>query len=138
MERREEQASLSHEHRLAVELSEHIDVCTRVADSRRPDEHPVHRSFLPRELDVGLEAPHLAAVRIAIDHEIGQPEMLAVEHDHPRAGAEDRFPVLADRFIEAIDPRQAHDRGRLAAGDHETVEAVELLREPYFDDFRAE
>ncbi len=97
----------------------------------------MHRSFLPRELDVGLEAPHLAAVRIAVDDEIGQPEMLAIEHDHPRAGAEDRFPGLADRLVQSVELRETHDRGRLAAGDHETVDAFELLREPHLDDVRA-
>ena len=29
--------------------------------------------------------------------------MLAVEHDHPGARAEDRRPVLADRVVEAVE-----------------------------------
>ena len=43
-----------------------------------------------------------------------------------------------DRLLQAVEPHQAHDRRRLAAGDHETVEAVELLRQPHLDHVRAE
>ena len=38
-----------------------------------------------------------------------------------------------DRFLEAIETHQAHDRRRLAAGNDETVEAVELLRQTHLD-----
>ena len=44
----------------------------------------------------------------------------------------------ADRVVEPVEPREPRDRGRLAAGDHEAVEAVELLREPHLDRVRAE
>ena len=44
----------------------------------------------------------------------------------------------ADRLVEAVEPREPHDRGGLAAGDDETVEAVELLRQAHLDDVGAE
>ena len=51
---------------------------------------PRSGSLVAGELDVGLEAPHLAAVRVPVDLEVREPEMGAVEHDHPGAGPEHR------------------------------------------------
>ena len=38
----------------------------------------------------------------------------------------------------AVEPHQPHDRRRLATWNHETVEAVELLRQPHLDYVRPE
>ena len=57
--------------------------------------------------------------------------MVAVEHDHARAGAEDRRAggrELAQRVAEALALDAERHRRRLAAGDHEAVEALEARR----------
>ena len=46
--------------------------------------------------------------------------------------------IGADRLVEAVQLGEAHDRRRLAARDHETVEPVELLRQADLDDVGAE
>ena len=43
-----------------------------------------------------------------------------------------------DGLVEPVQAHQAHERRRLAAGDHEPVEPVELLRLAHLDDVRAE
>ena len=54
--------------------------------------------------------------------------MVAVEHDHPGAGAEDGAPEVADRLVEAVEVHQPRERRRLAARDHEAVEARRAAR----------
>ena len=90
VERREQQAAVAHEHGLAVELAEHLDLRAEVADAWRADEDAAQRDLVAGEVDVGLEALHLPAERVAIDLEVGEVEVLAIEDDHPRARAEDR------------------------------------------------
>ncbi len=92
----------------------------------------------PRELEVGLEAGDLTAVRVARDLDVDQAEMLAVEDDQARAGAEDRLLEAADRVLEAVEAHQAHERRRLAAWHDEPVEPLELLRLAHLDRLRAE
>ena len=67
--------------------------------------------------------------------------MLAVEHDHAGAGAEDRRAgggERAQRIAEplALDPERHHRR--LAAGKHERIEAVEIGRDAHLARARAE
>ena len=64
--------------------------------------------------------------------------MVAVEDDHPGARPEDRRRERADRLVEAVEAHQPHERRRLAAGDDEPVEPVELLGLAHLDDVRAE
>ena len=64
--------------------------------------------------------------------------MVAVEQDHPGAGAQDRPLEAPDRLLEPVEADQAADRRGLAAGDDEPVEAVELLGLPHLDDVGAE
>ena len=52
----------------------------------------------------------------------------------PNTGAAKR----AHRLVEAVEAHQPHERRRLAAGDDEPVEAVELLRLAHLDHVRAE
>ena len=40
--------------------------------------------------------------------------------------------------VQVVEPREPHDRGGLSTGDHEPVEAVELLRQAHLDDVGAE
>ena len=137
MERREQQSPVAHEHGLAVELTEHLDTLAEAANAWRPDEHAVKRDLVSGQVDVRLEASHLPSEGISIDDEIGDIEMLAVEHDHPGTGPEDGACVGANRVIEAIELGEPHDRRRLAARNHEAVEAVELLRQTNLDDVGA-
>ncbi len=55
--------------------------------------------------------------------------MVAVEHDHPRAGAEHRRPARHQRAQRLGEPlaldAEAHD-GRLAPGDHQRVESLQI------------
>ena len=64
--------------------------------------------------------------------------MVAVEQDHPGAGAEDRPLEAPDRLLDPVEPHQPRDRGRLAAGDDQAVEAVELLGLAHLDRLGAE
>ena len=96
------------------------------------------RLVLALDLDRRLEARDLAPERVALDGEVDQAEPLAVEHDHAGAGAEDRRRERADRVVEPVEAHQAHHRRRLAAGDDEPVEPVELLRQAHLDRLDAE
>ena len=133
MERSDQEAPLPEQDRLAVELGQHLDLLAGTLHPRRPDEDPAERLLLPGQLEVGLEARDLAAVRVALDLEIDEAEMVAVEHDQPGAGAEDRLLEAADRVLEPVEPHQAHERRRLSAGDDEAVEPGELLGLAHFD-----
>ena len=99
---------------------------------------PRQRGLVAAELEVGLEAGDLTAVRVARDLDVDQAEMLAVEDDQARAGAEDRLLEAADRVLEAVEAHQAHEGGRLAAWHDEPVEPLELLRLAHLDRLRAE
>ena len=99
---------------------------------------PRSGSLLALELEVGLEARHLPAVGVAVDLDVDEAEVVAVEQDHPRAGAEHRRREPADRVLEPVEAHQPHDRRRLAARDDEAVESLELLGLPHLDDLRAE
>ena len=73
-----------------MQLAEHLHVDSEVSDTRRADEDAGQREIVSRQLDVRLEAPHLAPVGVPVDLEIDEPEIVAVEHDHPCAGTEHR------------------------------------------------
>ena len=64
--------------------------------------------------------------------------MVAVEHDHPGARAEDGAGETAHRLVEPVEAHQAREGRRLAAGDDQPVEAVQLLGLAHLDDVRAE
>src|SRR5215207_3347935 len=138
MERRDEEAPVAHEHGLAVVFSEHFHPGADIAHARRADEDATQLLDLSHELEIGLEARHLPPVRIAVDEQIDEPEMLAIEHDHPRARAEHGPLEAPDRLVEPVEPHQPHERRRLPAGDDEPVEPLELLRLAHLDDLRAE
>ena len=138
MERGDEQPSLAREHRVAVDLREDLDARTRILDPRRADEDGAHGLLAGDDVEVGLEAAHLAPERVPPHVEVAEREMVAVEHDHPGAGAEDRRLEPAQRLVDPVQPHQPADRGRLAARDDQAVEPVELLRQPHLDRLGAE
>src|SRR4051794_2399010 len=88
MERRDEEAALAQQHRLAVVLGQHLDAGPDLAHARGADEDAAQGLGVARELEVGLEARHLAAVAVAVDGDVDEPEVGAVEQDHPGAGPE--------------------------------------------------
>jgi len=137
VERGDEDPPVAQEHRLAAELGQNLHVGSDVAHAGRADEDSPERTLLPVELEVRLEARDLPAVRVPVDLEVGQPEVRSVEQDHPCAGTEDRRPEGADRLVEPVEGREAQDRRRLAARDHEPGEPCELPGQAHLDDVRA-
>src|SRR6266540_418080 len=85
-----------------------------------------------------FEARDLPTVGIPIDLEIHQTQVVAVEHDHPGAGAEQRAGEGANGLIEAVEPHQAHEGRGLTARHDKAVEAGQLLRLAHLADFRAQ
>src|SRR6187402_356932 len=124
MERGDEHAPVAQQDRLPVELREHLDTRTDVADARCADEDATEGPLVAGEREVRLEARDLAPVRVPIDDEVGEAEMVAIDEDHSRARAEDRRREPADRLVEAVERGELEDRRRLAARDHEPVEPL--------------
>src|SRR4051812_37316394 len=81
MERGDEDPPVAREDRMAVHAREHLDTRPRLVDPRRADEHRPNRLVAVPDIDVGLEAPHLAAERIPLDGEVAEAEMVAAEDD---------------------------------------------------------
>ena len=74
---------------------------------------------MPGNCEVLLEGVQLAAEGVALGDDVHQPEVLAVEHDQPGAGAEDRAArrvERAQRLGEALAGDAERHRRRLAAG----------------------
>src|SRR6266576_2557290 len=78
------------------------------------------------------------AVELGQDLDVDEAEMVAVEHDQAGACAEHRLLEDADHILEPVEPHQAHEGRRLAAGNDEPVEPCELLRLAHLDRLRAE
>src|SRR5438270_5193726 len=114
VERRDEDASVPQQHRLAVELGQHLDTGAALLDAGGADEHAPKRRDLAVELEVRLEARDLAAVGVAVDEDVREPEVRPVEDDHPCARAEDRPAEALERLVQPVEPDQTHDRSRPA------------------------
>ena len=71
---------------MSLVLRQHLDFGPGVVDPRRPDEDAPERLVLAGHVQIGFEAVHLAAPRVPRHLEVDETEMVAVEHDHPRAG----------------------------------------------------
>ena len=89
MKRGSEYAPVADEHRIAVQLPS-TSTSTPRSRTRGARMKTPGSGVVSRELDLRLEAPHLAPVCVPVDLEIDEPEMVAVEHDHPCAGTEHR------------------------------------------------
>src|SRR5438874_1595662 len=137
MERRDEHAPLPREHRMAVDLGEHLDFGAGVVDPRRADEDPAH-GLAETNIEVGLEAAHLASERVALHTEVGEPEVVAIENDHPRARSEDGRLEAAQRLVQPVQAHEPRDRRRLAAGQDQAVEPLQLLGQADLDRLGAE
>src|SRR5829696_8019381 len=138
VERGDEVASLAREHRAPVHLGQHLDVRPDVLDPRRPNEDGAHGPVRTLDVEVRLEGGDLAAERVPAHGHVDQPEVVAVEHDHAGAGAEDRPLERAHRLVEPVQAHQAPERGGLAAREDQPVETPELLGLADLHDLRAE
>ena len=134
----DQEPALPEEHRLAVELGQHFDVLAGALHSRSPDEDAAERLLLAREVEIGFEARDLTSVGVSGDVDVEETEVLVVEHDQAGAGAENGPLEPAHSLFEPVEPHQAHECRRLAAGDDEPVEPLHLLGLPYLDRIGAE
>src|SRR3712207_25493 len=134
VERGDEEAAVPEEHGIAVELGEHLDARTRVGDPRRADENSAEWLGAVRELHVRLEAPDLPAVRVSLDGEVDEAEVVTVEQDHPGARPEDGRGEAANRLLEPVEPGEPADRRRLPAGEDKAVQPVEVAGPPHLHD----
>src|SRR6476469_2263906 len=124
---------LARQHRVAVDLGEHLDVRPRLLEPRRADEDSAQRLVAVPDVEVGFEALDLAAERVAPRAVVTEGEVVAVEDDHPGTRSQDRAAELAHRLVETVETHQPADGGRLAAGDDQPVKPVELCGEPHLD-----
>src|SRR5690349_10444093 len=65
VEGRDEESSLARQHRMTVDLREHLDLRPRLLEPRRADEDGPQRLVAVLDVEVGFEAPHLATERVA-------------------------------------------------------------------------
>jgi len=71
---------------------------------------------------------------VAADSDIENPEMLAIQHDHSRAGSEHGLPrpdELDQGFFEPLSLHSHADRCRFAARDDQRVESVQIVDGPH-------
>src|SRR3954452_22207184 len=138
MEGGDEEPSLARQHRMAVDLREHLDVGPCLLEPRRADEDGAQRLLAVSDVEVSLETPHLPAERVASRPVVAEAEVVAVENDHPGARAEDRAVEPPHCVVEVVELHEPADCGRLAAGNDQPVESVEVVREPHLDRFGTE
>src|SRR5262249_22511779 len=100
VERGDHEPPLAEKHRLAVEFCQHLHFRSGFAHARRADEDAAQRAGVTVQLEVGLEARHLTPVGVAVDLEIDEIEVVAVEQDHPGARPEDRLRELLERLLQ--------------------------------------
>src|SRR4051794_5729179 len=100
MERGDEDPPLSREHRMTVDLRQHLNTRPGLLDPRSADEHGTHRLVAVADVEIGFEGMNLSAERVAADADVREPEVVAAEDDHPGAGAEDRRLERAQRVVE--------------------------------------
>src|SRR5712692_396957 len=133
MERRSDDAAVADEHRLALMLGKNFHVPSSHTHARRADEDAAQRSAFAGERKISLEARDLAAVGIPVDFHVDEAEMLAIEHDHPGTGTQDRAIERADCLVQTVEPHQTHERRRLTAGNDKPVQLLQLLGLPHLD-----
>ena len=83
------------------------------------------------EIEVGLEGAQLTPERVALGADVEHSEVIAVEHDHPGARPEHRRTgagQVAQRVAEPLPLDSERDHGRLAPGDYQRVEPLEVGR----------
>src|SRR5471030_2650199 len=73
VERRDEDPALARQHRMPVDLGQHLDALADVFDPRRTDEDGADRLLAVSEIEVRLEARDLAAERVTTGADVGDP-----------------------------------------------------------------
>src|SRR5829696_2919788 len=125
-----EDVAVPHRDRMPADLGEHLHLGPGLLHPRGSDEDGADR-LVSETLDdeILLEALQLAAEGVTAAEIVREREMVAVTDDHPSAAAQDRaggLVKLANRPVEAFAGESHRDRGGLAPGNHQTVEALEL------------
>ncbi len=123
---------------MPVDLGENLDAGAGILDPRRADEDRAHRLVAVTDVQVRLERLDLPPERVPLDAEVAEPEVVAIEDDHPGARAEDRRLERPQCLVEPVEAHQPRDRGRLAARQDQPVEPLELLGQAHLDRLRAE
>src|SRR5919201_6139597 len=77
VERGDEDPPIAREYRVAADLGQHLDVRPDLLDPGRADEDRAQR-LLVADVEIGLEARHLAPERVPAYADVGQPEVVAV------------------------------------------------------------
>ena len=110
MEGGDEEPSLARQHRVAVDLGEHLDVGPRLLEPRRADEDGAQRLVAVPLRSISRSASKLCTWRpnaLRRVRVVAEAEVVAVEDDHPGARAEDRAAELAHRLVEAVETASA-------------------------------
>src|SRR3954466_6906801 len=76
VERGDEVPPLPREHRMPVDLGQHLDVIPRLLDPRRPDEDGTYRLVAVADVEVRLERMHLPAEGVAANGDVDETEMV--------------------------------------------------------------
>ncbi len=123
-------ATLASGDRMTLDLREDLHLGSVLGDPRGADEHPSQWSTLDSvNLQIGLEAAQLTSEGVALGEHVHNRQMLTVEHDQPGTRAEDRH-IPSGQLAQGLGKPLALDaeghRGGLPAGDHETVQAIEV------------
>ena len=110
-----------------------------ILEPRRADEDRAQRLVAVADVEVRLEAVHLAAERVALGRASRRAPRWSrsrtiIPAHVPKIGAVE----LAHRLVEAVEAHEARDRRRLAARDDEPVEPGELLGQAHLDRLGAE
>src|SRR3954471_21108315 len=75
MEGGDEDPAFARQHRMPVDVGQHLDALSRLLDPRRADEDRPEELFAVTDVEIGLEARDLTAERIAPGADVGDPEM---------------------------------------------------------------
>ncbi len=130
-----EHRALTCRHRATVDLGQDVHRRTVLDDEGSPDEHRPHGAARHTpQIEVGLEAAHLTTERIALAGQIHHPEVMAIEHDKPGAGAQHGCPARSESAQgrgQALALHAEAHGGGLAARHDEPVEPVEVGRDAH-------
>src|SRR3954470_16793496 len=74
MERGDKDTSVTREDAVAFVLREHLDARAHRFDPGRADEDAAQRLLLADDVEIGFEAPHLAAEGVAADDDVREPQ----------------------------------------------------------------
>src|SRR4051794_30833874 len=105
----DEEAPLARQHRMPVDLGQHLDARPRLLDPRGADEDGAQRPLVAGDGEVGLERRDLTPEGVPTHGDVDEAEVVAVEHDHPGARPEDGRLELPQRLVEAVEAHQPRE-----------------------------